>query len=440
MSTTGFLRGIGLTLLSVLAYTQDSQEIRGRVLDASGKPAVGARVHLQWQFAEPRTDTDRFEPTPSAVDDLHALAVVDDQGHFSYPRLGTKYLFAVSADGASGALASVGTAEAAAIELRLSPLVKVRCRFEIKTPGEQPKQTAVWVSPGVGTPAMVAVSISNSRTFEVGLPAGTYSLWYSTDSVNLYAMSGLRDEPLVITEDQNDIDLGSFTLEVPMVVHPSGLVIDSERRPVRASLATQWRTLNGRMSPFNGFNSDETGRFRGNVEIYDSTKALALLALDGERKQAAIATWTPGDKTELEIQLEPAVRVTGSYRTTGGAVPGWSMTYMTVAGESNGKPTTHRIAQSQSAGGRFELSLPPGRYQLEGYGAETQRVTIDLELRAEEPERDLGVIELPQTVIALNKGKPAPPLHVTDARGLDKDFELADLRGKWVLIEFWGYW
>ena len=37
-------------------------------------------------------------------------------------------------------------------------------------------------------------------------------------------------------------------------------------------------------------------------------------------------------------------------------------------------------------------------------------------------------------------GEKAPALHVTEARGVDPGFKLSDLRGRWVAIEFWGYW
>src|SRR5205823_4038152 len=35
-------------------------------------------------------------------------------------------------------------------------------------------------------------------------------------------------------------------------------------------------------------------------------------------------------------------------------------------------------------------------------------------------------------------GRPPPPWHVVDARGVKKDVQPADFRGKWVLVEFWG--
>jgi len=37
-------------------------------------------------------------------------------------------------------------------------------------------------------------------------------------------------------------------------------------------------------------------------------------------------------------------------------------------------------------------------------------------------------------------GKEPPPLKITDARGVDKNVKLSDYKGKWVVLEFWGFW
>jgi peroxiredoxin len=37
-----------------------------------------------------------------------------------------------------------------------------------------------------------------------------------------------------------------------------------------------------------------------------------------------------------------------------------------------------------------------------------------------------------------NFGKRPPPWHLTDAKGIPKDADLADFRGKWVVLYFWS--
>ena len=53
---------------------------------------------------------------------------------------------------------------------------------------------------------------------------------------------------------------------------------------------------------------------------------------------------------------------------------------------------------------------------------------------------DLGEIDLAASELAKLKGKPAPMLNPTDARGVSKTVQIADYKGKWVALEFWGHW
>jgi len=440
--STAFVRGLGLALGIALASPALAQvkDLRGRVLDDAGKPAAGARVGRTWSFPDPAGATAGSLPAHWGSNQLFP-ALADERGEFLVPWAVDPFLFALSADARTGVVAPVDTPADAPHELVLAPLVEVRGRFEIHTPGEAPKKTAFWVAAGAGMPSFVAVCITESRAFRVCLPAGTYTLWYSTDAVNLWSMDALRDEPLKIEPGQGALDLGAFTLDLPLVLHPQGVVLDSGGKPVLASLGQSWNVRKGRMDPYSGFESDESGRFRGNIESDDANAEIVLLALDSKREQAALATWKAETaETPLEIRLQPAVRVFGSYRTSAGDVPVWTNTYIYADLPGREESRSPRVAECQSKEGRFEFRLPPGKYKLNGYGTNTKDTNLELVLTADARERDLGVLELPQTVIARNVGKAALPWHVSDARGVAKDVTLADFRGKWVLLEFWGFW
>lgn len=43
-------------------------------------------------------------------------------------------------------------------------------------------------------------------------------------------------------------------------------------------------------------------------------------------------------------------------------------------------------------------------------------------------------------VAAQDVGKAAPAWRVTEARGAKNTIKLSDFKGKWVAIEFWGFW
>jgi hypothetical protein len=85
--------------------------------------------------------------------------------------------------------------------------------------------------------------------------------------------------------------------------------------------------------------------------------------------------------------------------------------------------------------------LPPGKYkfalgskELQGGGSQT------FDLSGGSSTFDLKPVRLERTTIARNYGKPAMPLMVTDARGVAKERTLESLRGKWVILEFLGFW
>lgn len=52
-----------------------------------------------------------------------------------------------------------------------------------------------------------------------------------------------------------------------------------------------------------------------------------------------------------------------------------------------------------------------------------------------------GVLAVAATAQAqLAVGKPAPEWKISDSRDLPAGTKLADLRGKWVVLEAWGFW
>src|SRR5262249_11704952 len=119
-----------------------------------------------------------------------------------------------------------------------------------------------------------------------------------------------------------------------------------------------------------------------------------------------------------------------------GQPPQWANVYIGLG--TNGA----RVASDASDPPRFSFKLPPGTYNFNGYASfdDYTAMRTNFTIPAGRTEVDLGHIDLPAPPISRNYGKSAPPWHVTDARGLRKHVRLADLRGKWVLVEFWGFW
>jgi len=167
--------------------------------------------------------------------------------------------------------------------------------------------------------------------------------------------------------------------------------------------------------------------------------------------------------TSVEIRLQPLTRVHGNvYCAEAGRTPDWTMS---VVHPVNDRENYLHFIRCGSLRGRFEYLLPAGAYDLdvstssptgrlpkagaiENEAAPSDNRPVVRGVRINVPAQkdfDVGTLEvlLPRDKdgiprdISLYYGKQPPDLQFTDARGISKDFKLADLRGKWVLLDFW---
>ncbi len=225
-----------------------------------------------------------------------------------------------------------------------------------------------------------------------------------------------------------------------------GEVVDAEGVPAPGvTVGMIWgggqQAQAGKMMPHKGVTTDAEGRFVADVLWHDDTAA--LFAVDEEQEHGGIACvqrLRPEDTSR--IVLRPLVRVHGDFWIEElGAKPGWINACFEIL------PEKRRVAQCLTPGAEFSLVLPPGRYQFTGYGGTAPESRIDCKLTVRETTvpsnvRELSLGTIPLEVIERVRlyGKRPPEWTITEARGISKDIKLADLLGKWVLIEFWDYW
>jgi thiol-disulfide isomerase/thioredoxin len=91
-------------------------------------------------------------------------------------------------------------------------------------------------------------------------------------------------------------------------------------------------------------------------------------------------------------------------------------------------------------GSTFHSVLPPGKFVLEGGGKDVNPVSKEIEIKAGQRLLDLGTRELDAKQFILLEGKPAPELDDIIEWKNGPGPKLAGLRGKFVLLEFWGWW
>jgi cytochrome oxidase Cu insertion factor (SCO1/SenC/PrrC family) len=190
-----------------------------------------------------------------------------------------------------------------------------------------------------------------------------------------------------------------------------------------------------------------------------------VLAMDADRKHAGIVTVARGKESEpIEVRLGPLVRVRGDMKcAVSGLAPQWCIADVSLPDDSERPLDSSRLLVCGTLDGHFELSLPPGKYFLNAYGnateAEDSRVHVmpvtEMNLTAERSVVDLGTLRpvaylLPHQRVEKAKangtrydyqkhyGEPPPPWHVTDAHGVSKEATIANFKGKWVLLTFWG--
>jgi thiol-disulfide isomerase/thioredoxin len=189
---------------------------------------------------------------------------------------------------------------------------------------------------------------------------------------------------------------------------------------------TQWLYHQHRRSDANGIvKMDHTTNRFGRVSI---------IARHEQRKITAFADVDP-DKTKLPIvlTLRPEQPVAGRV-----VCPELlrEIKWLAVLVKFEG----NRILTTVHDSANFELALPPGKYSLQVYGADTHHLQSMIEVKADANPVRLEPIALRATRLALIEGQPAPEIPDVVAWKNSAGLKLADLRGKCVILDFWGYW
>jgi uncharacterized protein (TIGR03067 family) len=158
---------------------------------------------------------------------------------------------------------------------------------------------------------------------------------------------------------------------------------------------------------------------------------------DRNRKLIGFTTASPALLQEgaATIKLQPECLLTGSIvcaELTGAGKPlGWTNVYLQRDGE--------RIAECASTAGHYEFPVAPGEYILDAYGTNLRGKYVSVTVPAGGAEFRVPPIALTASHLDMLKGHPAPEFSgIVGWKG--KPVKLADLRGKYVLIDFWGYW
>jgi hypothetical protein len=214
-----------------------------------------------------------------------------------------------------------------------------------------------------------------------------------------------------------------------------GKVVNMAGKPqVGAELASFWGSGHGDkpgLQATNALKTDKRGAFRGKLQLY--RLPATVMVFDKGRKLGARLTLTKENVGKPHtLVLRPLGKVRLALTGDDGPL------------EHAGAVIIDEIGKSQvgyaSTTGPLDLALPAGEYTLHlmsgiDVKGTSRKVTLTSGATA-----NLGTAKLEKTPYAKAYGKPALPLTIGEARGVPASFKLEDLKGKWVLLEFWGFW
>ncbi len=151
---------------------------------------------------------------------------------------------------------------------------------------------------------------------------------------------------------------------------------------------------------------------------------------------------------EFQLKLQPACLVFGQIESSQLQRRNIPMLESQACVSWNGT----RVLSHHSTQSRFEFILPAGQYELRigGYGLGVGKVStggvpleerlLSFSIKPEQHILDLGTFDLSPTELGTLVGKQAPELRGIRGWKNSEPLSLADLRGKYVLLEFWGHW
>ncbi len=166
----------------------------------------------------------------------------------------------------------------------------------------------------------------------------------------------------------------------------------------------------------------------------------AIVVRDPETHTMAVVTVSPATALQgpvkVTLKLERKVNVPAVCEQLTQAKMVGKDRFMSYVTTADGR----RIGFTCNDSGKLDFLLPAGDYQVQVYGNELMgRATVKLTVPEDRSEYTAPPVTLPPSGFLALLGKPAPELSgVAGWKG--EPVKLSDLKGQYVLLEFWGYW
>lgn len=211
--------------------------------------------------------------------------------------------------------------------------------------------------------------------------------------------------------------------------------VDPDNKPVaNADVALFWDVQDGAMTPRGHKRTDAAGK--AGLRVDDWNEQRPVLVLSADRRLGGIVGASKADAgKELTVTLRPTVRVKGDLACKElNFKPEHVITTVTTDGYRA------YFTQNHNKTATLDFVLPPGTYTFQTRGTDAETISKKVTLEADQSEHAFGTLDMKADAIAKLRGKPAPTWVGSDTRGLKQGATLADYKGKWVYLEFWGFW
>ena len=138
----------------------------------------------------------------------------------------------------------------------------------------------------------------------------------------------------------------------------------------------------------------------------------------------------------VRVPMQPACHVRGKIESSGLSALERKLRDSGVAVSYQGIPCFEYVTENNNV---FEFFLPPGAFVLWANGADCHGVKKAVSIEAGRHNLTL-TFDLPPTRFVSLIGRPAPELRDVVGWKNSKSIKFANLRGRYVLLDFWGYW
>lgn len=240
------------------------------------------------------------------------------------------------------------------------------------------------------------------------------------------------DSVLLLRLHRSPKDFTEYPKEISIQVETA------DGKPVEGAIAARFQSKRtvGNQADVSRKYSQEKKTDSAGVVVFPYVE-LPRIFIDEKSRQMAFPKLVPLSLVagKLTVKLAPQCEVRGSIfckELADAEQPiGWTNVYLEANGEA--------VADCSSENGTFDFLVPAGDYKLRAYGGQVGGRRVSFSVQPNQSEVTVDPIALKALGFALLKGKPAPEF-VEVAAWSGEPVRLSDLKGKYVLVDFWGFW